>query len=442
MSGADGHGGNGGGKNARKRPATPNPSTTVSSSDSEEEMRQTESAEQRKEPRMTLSNKNDQEETSVSEKEENPEDQETPKIDEQEAPAVEEQRVPSRDSLLIKPLTQKEREVLSRKLDPIEMEALIKQFNTDDEIVRIGHRYNKLIKCSVHISTAMSTVLFQVPEYETVKFTKRRLVKYGLGKGVFLSSIDTIYLEVQSDNDTGIETMIMPETNTDMLECFLYNLGFRAGNQYKIRMAFKSNKGDQAAEQDLIEDAKKRDTPNAITDLPLNEDPQIKMYQMVLQSMLDDDVEYKVLSSTKPKVDAKSSEATQRSKQSQAKNSNRYGTKWTQERLSTFIEYVTKGDFKKSVYIKGKELMVQKPDLFPVDSENRKQGFVGGDFRDKWTNIIGSKTVRGFFNRKTAKCDRHRLSQTRTLVLEEHQIQMIEEYLKTQDEYEKPETPE
>lgn len=423
MSVAERHDGGDPEKFSRKRPAS------LTSSDSEEESGQTESGDQKKEPRMDSSERNDQEETSVSDEEEKAEE---------ETPAVVEQGTPTRDSLLIKPMTQKERETLSKRLDPIEMEVLMKQFNTDDEIVRIAHKDNKLIKCSVHISTAMASVMFQVPEYESVKFMKRRLVKYGLGTGVFLSSIDRIYLEVQSDDNTGIETMILPETDVDMLECFLYNLGFRSGNEYKIRMAFKSNQGDQVAEQTLIEEAKSRDLPHAITNLPLNDDPQIKAYQQTLQNSLHDNVEYQVLSSMKSKVNAKPSKATERSRKPKLS-----ARKWTQERLNTFIEYVTTTDPKQNLYDKGRKLMQEYKDLFPA-SESRKEGFLPGDFRDKWTNIVGGKggKICGFFNRKTAKCDRQRLSQARTVFLEEHQIQMIEEYLKTQEDYGKPESPE
>lgn len=365
------------------------------------------------------------------------EEVDTPR-NQQESPA-ERGQDPKMDSLLIKPLSQKERQVLSRKLDAVEMEALVKQFNTDDEIVRLGQRYNKLIQCSVHISTAMSTVMFQVPEYETVKFLKRRLVKYGLGKGVFLSSIDKIYLEVQSDPITGIEKIVLQETDLNMLEVFLYNIGLRAGNHYNIRMAFKSNKADQAAEQNLIEEAKMRDLPNAITNLPLTEDPQIQPYQLILQGTPGDGVEYNVLA---PKAQPKASGEKLKPRTGGRRS---YGNKWNQERIDALVDFMTKKSDSKSVLEKCGCLLKENSDLFP-SSKNPKEGFRPGDIKDKWRNIVGTakpnsdKTI-GFFDWKTAKCDRERLKNTRTLFLEEHQIQMIEEFLKTQKAYKKPSSP-
>lgn len=355
------------------------------------------------------------------------------------------------DTLLIRPLTQKELEALSKKLDPVEMDALVKQFNTDDEIVRLGQRYSNLIKCSVHLATAMSSVMFQVPEYETVKFVKRRLVKYGLGKGVFLSSIDKVYLEVQADPNTGIETMHLQENDSNMLETFLYNLGFRAGNVYNFRMGFKIQSDGQNVEKSLIEEAKARDHPNAITNVPLDGSPDIKIYQLTLEGNLNDGVEYNVLASkqTKPAP----AEPTQRSEMAYSQNANRYGTKWNQKRLNTLIEFMTSGKGFETENEGFHKILDEHPALFPksetdsIQSKIRgRSNFTSVDIRDKWRNIVGLKNCDsekklGVFDRKTAKCDLQKLHNSRTLVLEDHQIQMIEAYLRRQPEYQGPQSP-
>lgn len=368
--------------------------------------------------------------------------------------SAKEDQDPNRKSLLIGPLTQQERDVLSEKLNPVEMNALVKQFNTDDEIVRLGQRYS-LAKFSVHFSIAMSTVLFEVPEYETVKFLKRRLVKYGLGKGVFLSSIDRIYLESKEDETTGIQKMLLEERDTNMLETFLYNLGFRGGNLYHLRLGFKSNKGDDVVEKTLIEEAKSRDLPSAIHGIPCDDNPDVEDYQKILQGDHVDDVQYDVIASEKHEPPP--AEPTTKSQQVYSGNITRYGDKWNQDRLNAMIVFLTSDrqfDSDREAFL---ELLKENENIFPtLKDENhnianrRKAGedkslFTVEDIKDKWRNIVGTRTSNpdntkslGVFDRKSAKCDLDRLKNSRTLVLEDLHIQMIESYLRRQPEYEGP----
>lgn len=183
-----------------------------------------------------------------------------------------------------------------------------------------------------------------------------------------------------------------------------------------------------------------RDLPNAITNLPLTEDPQIQPYQLILQGTPNDGVEYNVLA---PKAQPK---APGEKLKPRTGLDTRYGKRWNQERIAALIEFMTTPSDSKDHSKKCNDLLKEKKykDLFPSSNDsNDKEGFTGQHIRDKWRNIVGTGNPDsniGVFDWKTAKCDRGRLKNARTLFLEEHQIQMIEEYLKTQKAYEKPDS--
>ena len=376
---------------------------------------------------------------------------------------------PNPDRLVCSSLTRKEEDVLNMNLNPVQKDVIMKQFKTDDNAVRLGAELNLLVTFNVRFDIGMMSFAVDVPVYETVRFLKRRLVKYVLREGFLIAGIDSLALSTSVDPETG-ETLGSPlyleENDAETFEKSLYSCGFRSphedGYEVKIGARFKAKGNDEQVQNNLIADSLAAEKGHAFKNLPLSDIESYKKWQKLLAGDKVDNVNYLVV---KPDVDdvAGPSEVSPNQARATSPAAKKIApsprktpqyvhhkwSKWTQERVNLFIDWrvnnplKTWSDFfehenckpelfvkapikddvdtyntaleeEKSTYktSKGKEVTIRDGDgnVIPV--------FSGADLKDKWRNIL-------LFFSKTGEPDTNKINSTRTWHFKPEQVEAI-----------------
>jgi len=285
------------------------------------------------------------------------------------AAAADEPSAP-KDGLQLAQLTQREHSILDSHLDAGEKETLMAQIDLDDEQVKYAEGKNLLIKFTVHLLTAMKSYDVWVPEWESVKFLKRRMFKAVLYDGSFLRNLHTFQLKMMeadpADQDVSLgEGDTIHEVVSDGLadSCmFHYKLKPDTpgdSHHYRLDMILSgvtaNNKNMQEA---MIEEAKNRKAIASIADTSLADDPMLRSYQLLARNdaSVQDDLQATILHTEPPKRKAAAPKRAKASKRAAdddsaglplspekkfKNNVKRYGDKWSPERTKAFVVALT-----------------------------------------------------------------------------------------------------
>lgn len=324
--------------------------------------------------------------------------------------------------------------LLAKHLDAQELDVVIQQIKTDDNILEIGSRFGLLTKFQVNTPNIMIPIQVSVPLYESVKYLKRRIFKESLKKGSF-TKIDKYHLVWdQSPEKQVVLTEEMPQT----FENFLPSFGFEAGEEYHLssKVNIQASK-DKEVQDSMIHESKARAAQGAFSHLKYSDDESIRKMQRIFQGEDVDDVHYVILpdpartpGSGGKRVHEEMANTGRMSKRPQ---------KWTKQRTDFLIEKLVQcQDYKriwKSILDDGTEKLDDAGNsLFPTISKDKgnkdtpalkSQGisFKSGELHDKWKNI------KRYFD-DNGEPDSEKLSATRTLSLDEDHIRMVSDIIR------------
>ena len=275
-----------------------------------------------------------------------------------------------KDGLQLAQLTQREHSILDSHLDAGEKETLMAQIDLDDEQVKYAEGKNLLIKFTVHLLTAMKSYDVWVPEWESVKFLKRRMFKAVLYDGSFLRNLHTFQLKMMeadpADQDVSLgEGDTIHEVVSDGLAdacMFHYKLKPDTpgdSHHYRLDMILSGvTANNKNMQQAMIEEAKNRKAIASIADTSLADDPMLRSYQLLARNdaSVQDDLQATVLHKEPPNRKAAAPKRAKASKRAAdddsaglplspekkfKNNVKRYGDKWSPERTKAFVVALT-----------------------------------------------------------------------------------------------------
>ena len=181
------------------------------------------------------------------------------------------------DSLdfVLRPVEKKHFSAL-QELSPAELDGLIQQVRTDDELVNYASAKGLLMTFRISTMAMELPVIVHVPEFATVKFLKRRIFREKLVDGdlIWIDKFQLRYLS--HENDT---TTILQEKGPQTLEKLLIDYGFCRGGDYELRLKSQYSNNDEEQQQRMLEESVNARSTLAFCNVPLSDNPKIRERQ-------------------------------------------------------------------------------------------------------------------------------------------------------------------
>lgn len=185
----------------------------------------------------------------------------------------------------VKKLGEKERELLASNLDAKLFTAVMKQLLTDDDVVEVASQRGLLIKFKIkpfmsHSESAIVEV--EAPEFASVKFLKRRFFKASLFRNTYLEMDQYSLYSEQNPRSGEIQSVELEDCEQNTFEKLLFNIGFRAGNTYLIKVKLQPSSNDKEQQNTMLRESAAQGR-SIFSQYGFSDDPEIKKRQELLQ---------------------------------------------------------------------------------------------------------------------------------------------------------------